>query len=1153
MLVGTPAYMAPEQATGARFVGPAADIHALGAILYQCLTGRPPFDAPDASSLLEKVRFETPSPVRLLRPHCPRDLEVICLKCLRKEPQERYATALDLAGDLRRFRAGEPIVARPAGRVERLVKWVRRKPTAAAAYALAVLVLLFGSLGLGAAALWQRAEGQKQAAEQASDERDRANQDLQKANRRITELLDEVEQRNYDSLVRLALQQALTNNFDQAERLLSQCPDKRRGWEWFHVQKVCRGAERILSGPGAPVRSVDFSGDNRLVVSAAFQDGVRLWDRSTGRLLHHWRLKDGVYESAALSPDGKRAAGVGFYMDPGKGAVVVMHLWDTASGRRVEGFPPTQRRLAQVAFSPDGRWLAGASGSNCVRLWDAVTGKVAHDLPLPRETDTFALSQDSRRLAALTLEGVHVFDLSTFKEVVRLPPADPKPLGVAFDPSSRRLYLLCGKNEVRRWDLGAKESEPVLPATGLPRACIYLRVLPDGKSLVLGRERAVVIHDLKTGNERELVGHAGAVYALTVSRDGRWIASGSADNTVRLWDAIAPQTDRGPVRRVTSAVGFDRLAYSPDGKRIGYTYSGGMFAPKVARVCQRNGVILREWQFSTRSLYGACFAPDLAWLAVIEGDRAVRFRDARTGRNQRLLTSPAPHLLRQLFVSPDGTLLAGCGEKRVTVWDVAGGQVVASLNGFALGEADLLMKSEGRLWFRPDNGAVAYFDADNVVIRDLNSGAVLHRLGGTGTPVHHVAFSKDSRWLATAGGDRTILIWDLKTGRVAQTLRGHTGEVAGTAFHPDGTRLASGARGQGDHTLRLWDLRTGQETWTLERPGQGFLALSFSKDGRRLHWSWNLDLYEASAPYPTPGQDTASSQPPPYFGDHLPITALAFSGDGSRLMTGSGYMGRVRVFDAQGHRIEQFDAPDRYDRVLTFHPDGTRFLRRPHNNPLQVGDTRTGKVLGESRGQKDVVVAEFQPGGSLAATGDIDGFLHLRDTAVGRRSHAIKVDSRPRGSPVRALAFRPDGKVIATAGSDYLVRFWDAMTGKETPLRLAANPGLVDRLAWSSDGKSLATLNTQNEVRVWDATTGRLRVGWVDAGCGQALAWSPDGKHIATAGTEPVVRLRDPASGEVLETLTGFYGAASCLAYSADGKRLAVGAYNGAIKVWERK
>jgi tRNA A-37 threonylcarbamoyl transferase component Bud32 len=142
-IMGTPSYMAPEQAEGkSNLIGPLADVYALGAILYECLTGRPPFRGPTALETIRQAVNEEPVRVRQLQPHCPRDLETICHMCLRKEPARRYGSANALAEDLRRYRAGEPILARPVGRLERGWKWVKRRPVPAGLLSVTVLLLL---------------------------------------------------------------------------------------------------------------------------------------------------------------------------------------------------------------------------------------------------------------------------------------------------------------------------------------------------------------------------------------------------------------------------------------------------------------------------------------------------------------------------------------------------------------------------------------------------------------------------------------------------------------------------------------------------------------------------------------------------------------------------------------------------------------------------------------------------------------------------------------------------------------------------------------------------------------------------------------------------------------------------------------------------
>jgi hypothetical protein len=191
-IMGTPTYMAPEQASGqAHAAGPAADVYALGAILYECLTGRPPFKGVSVLDVLEQVRTREPAPLRRLHPRVPADLETVCLKCLRKEPEKRYASAAELADELERFLRGEPVLARPIGRLERGWRWARRNPSLAAALTAAVVFLVGGIV----VASWFAVDANRQAndAREKKAVAERLNVELAWTNEDLSERTDELE------------------------------------------------------------------------------------------------------------------------------------------------------------------------------------------------------------------------------------------------------------------------------------------------------------------------------------------------------------------------------------------------------------------------------------------------------------------------------------------------------------------------------------------------------------------------------------------------------------------------------------------------------------------------------------------------------------------------------------------------------------------------------------------------------------------------------------------------------------------------------------------------------------------------------------------------------------------------------------------------
>jgi hypothetical protein len=265
-VMGTPSYMAPEQAGGkGRMVGPLADVYALGAILYECMTGRPPFKAATPLDTVLQVVSDDPVPPTHLQPKTPRDLETISLKCLQKEPAKRYASAAELADDLRRFQAGEPILARPVGRIERLAKWAKRRPAVAALLALVVLVTLAGLGGISWAygEALANAEQARQAEARALDEKkaaDDAKDDALKQKKAADTAKDNAEKAAEERRQQLANSQVMLadaawreGHASLAQDRLDEVPLDLRRWEWRYLKRTSSGGIFTLHGHNGPV------------------------------------------------------------------------------------------------------------------------------------------------------------------------------------------------------------------------------------------------------------------------------------------------------------------------------------------------------------------------------------------------------------------------------------------------------------------------------------------------------------------------------------------------------------------------------------------------------------------------------------------------------------------------------------------------------------------------------------------------------------------------------------------------------------------------------------------------------------------------------------------------------------------------------------
>jgi hypothetical protein len=290
-ILGTAEYMAPEQAEAKDRLGPACDIYARGAILYEMLSGRPPFKGATTLDTLNQVRTQEPVPIRGLQPLVPRDLETICLKCLEKEPGKRYATAAALAKDLRRFQAQEPIIARPVRWWERALKWGRRRPAVAALAAAVVAAVVLGLAGVGWQ--WQEALAERTRALRLADD--------------LRTQRDAAEWQTYRANISAALSALQVHNTAAVRRHLEAAPERFRNWEWRHLVSRLDDGHVTLRGHEDKVYTLAFSPDGRHLVTGSKDRTVRVWDlegRTTGVLRGH----EGEVCQVVISPDSQRLA-----------------------------------------------------------------------------------------------------------------------------------------------------------------------------------------------------------------------------------------------------------------------------------------------------------------------------------------------------------------------------------------------------------------------------------------------------------------------------------------------------------------------------------------------------------------------------------------------------------------------------------------------------------------------------------------------------------------------------------------------------------------------------------------------------------------------------------------------------------------------------
>jgi WD40 repeat protein len=1143
LLLGTPGYLAPEQARGAA-VDARCDLFSLGVVLYEMATGKLPFSGETVMTQLTSLLVEEPTPPLKRDPTIPGALSDLIVRLLCKDPRHRPASAQEVADALERIRQTLP--AEKRSRPRRLA-WVAAALVAVGVL-IATVVIIRDRSGKEVARIEVTDGGKVEVV--PGETKGPVIESEPFRWEKGAPLTPAALVLRSEPLPGLASRTLISRGTEGNGKGVAYSPDGQQFAcaDSMGTVRICESATgqllRVFPGDGKMPEEIAWSPKGPYL-AVSYEDGVRLWNPHTGRFLRRLRGHPGRVVAVAWSADGQTLAS-------GDGGTIC--LWNPFNGQLLKTFTAPEGAL-EVRWSPDGRLLASAGPDRIIRLWNVAEGVCRKELRGHEEAiRSVCWSPSGKELASAGLDRtVRVWDATTgeVRQTLRAPAAV---FFVNWSPDGQTLCTSGGDDALRFWKRASGEPLRTIPS---PSGSVWFQTLsPDGKALLCSyRYGDVRIWDTTTGEQLQYLPSSPwfaeyLIQPIAWSPDGRRLASAAHDGTVTLWQADAGHrlltlpALKGPVAGAAwSAVG------------------------KLLAVVRREATEVQIWDTSTGKM--------------------VRTLEGHTGA------------LRAVAWSRDGKLLASAGaDHTVRLWDGVAGKHLRTLEGHT-GEVRTLA------WAH-DHKRLASAGADGSVrLWQAEDGKTLKILDGKTGPLSAVAWAAEDGTLACGGDDRAIRLWDVEAGKVVDTLTGHHDAIAALDWSPDGKRLASighrdGVRvwdgrdgtflrsladnpllglavswspdgktlaaGSWNGRISFWDphgqrravlltspqgpdLVIGAEghfrsspaaerflvTATLTEAGE-YQSLSLKEFAER--YGWKNDPSKVQPLGKPAGPVPEAPRPDPYelkAGDPLGPLALVSQPaplKGVRTWTIEPRAGRAGIgFWAAG-----------------FSPDGQWLATGHLDGTVSIREASTGQVERLLCGHTDRVdTLAWSPDSKTLASGCNDGTIRLWEAQTGRLHRML----RGHAGPVIALAWAPDSKVLGSSG-DGAVILWDAASGQRVQ-DLQRDPRLpVRALAWSPGGKRIAGARDNNGVvQLWDAESGQgIRALHGHKGAASGVAWSPDGKTLVSTGADKIMRFWDPDSGKQVRSVEGIPGYLPVPAWSPNGRRIAVVGHGG-TQLWD--
>ncbi|KAL2141950.1 hypothetical protein VTI28DRAFT_1785 [Corynascus sepedonium] len=593
-----------------------------------------------------------------------------------------------------------------------------------------------------------------------------------------------------------------------------------------------------------------------------------------------------------------------------------------------------------------------------------------------------------------------------------------------------------------------------------------------------------------------LEGHSNLVTSVAFSPHDQRLASGSHDNTIKIWDAMSGhcvQTLEGHNNTVSS------VAYSPSGERL----ASGSVDHTIKIWDASSGSCIRTMRGHNHSVTSVAFSPDSQRLATGSDDNTIKIWNATSGSYVQTLEGHNDTVYSVAF-SPDGRRLAsGSDDKTIKIWDAMSGQCIQTLEGHN--------NTVSSVAYSPSGERLASGSVDHTIkIWDASSGSCIRTMRGHNHSVTSVAFSPDSQRLATGSDDNTIKIWNATSGSYVQTLEGHNDTVYSVAFSPDGRRLASGSD---DKTIKIWDAMSGQCIQTLEGHNDTIFSVAFSPDGQRLA-SCSLDntikIWDTASGSSIQtlecDSDSVASEP----------VSVSFSPDGQHLASGMCDK-TVRIWNVvSGACIQTLGGHKKSVTSVAFLPDGQRLASGSNDNTIKIWNVTSSTYVQTQDGHSDMVLSvTFSHDGQRLASGSRDKTIKIWDAASGSIIQTLEGHS----NSVFLLAFSPHGQRLASCSLGQTIKIWDTTSGSCIQTVVEGHDFRVTSVAFSPDGQRLAFGSHDKTIKIWDAASGHcLRIleghkDWV-----KSVAFSSDGQQLASVSYDKTVKIWDAKSGSCVHS-----------------------------------